>query len=249
VEGETLPRFRASQAASSSLSATDRLFAAAFENAPHPMALIDADGSILEANGSLCRMLGFTRAELWALSSDDITHPDDAETERQQRRRLAAADIARYELVQRYVRKDLRTIWAQVSVSAVRSSSDQAAFFVAELEPVPPYGCREEVMDHEVWFARLGDATLSAIHEIGNTLTPLMLNTEMLVKQSTGDEVGQSAQVIFKAARRIAFALRRLRRIHDPQSVAYVGQNRMLDLRLVAPPQGSSVGTGEAGVA
>ena len=67
----------------------------------------------------------------------------------------------------------------------------------------------------------IGQASLT---QIGNSLTPLMLNTEMLVEQAKSDEVGQSAHAIFKAARRIAFALRRLRRVQDPQMVAYVGQ-------------------------
>jgi len=234
-----------------SLSGNDQLFAAAFENAPHPMALLAADGMIIHANRSLCRMLGFQHSEICSLRAGDITHPDDAETEREQRKRLSSATIGRYVLVQRYVRKDLRTIWARVSVTAVRSSrSLEAAFFVAELEPVPPYGRPDDVMRQEVWFARLGDATLSAIHEIGNTLTALMLNAEMLVEQTISEEMAQSADAVFKAARRIAFALRRVRRIHDSPPVAYIGPSRMLDLRLLAPPaQRNTADSDEAGAA
>jgi PAS domain S-box-containing protein len=217
-------------------AANEPLFAAAFESAPHPMALIDANGLIAQANGSLCRMLGFTRTELCSLRVADIIHPEDSEPEREQRKRLAAADIGRYDLVHRYIRKDLRTVWARISVSAMRRGGSEPVFFIAELEQVPPHNCADVIMDHEVWFARLGDATLSAIHEIGNTLTALMLNSEMIVEQSQENEIGQSADAIFKAARRIAFSLRRLRRIHDSQPSAYIGENRLLDLRLVEPP-------------
>ncbi len=247
-----LPRFRPSQAtdASTLAAATDQVFAAAFENAPHPMALMNAAGSIIHANAGLCRILGFARAELCALTAGDIIHPDDAETEREQRGRLAAADIGRYELVQRCVRKDLRIVWVRISVSAIRACASDAALFVAQLELVPAHNCPEEVIGNEVWFARLGDATLSAIHEIGNSLTPLMLNTEMLVEQRSGQEIDLSARAIFVAARRIAFALRRLRRIQDAQPAAYIGQSRMLDLRLVAPQtQRSSSSSTEAGAA
>ena len=216
--------------------AGEPLFAAAFENAPHPMALIDSDGRIVQANRSLCRLLGFTRGELCALRVGDVIHPEDAEPEREQRKRLAAADIGRYDLLHRYIRKDLRTVWARISVSAIRRSSVDALFFVAELEHVPPHNCADVIMDQDVWFGRLGEATLSAIHEIGNTLTALMLNSEMIVEQCRESEIGQSADAVFKAARRIAFSLRRLRRIHDSQPAAYIGQNRLLDLRLVEPP-------------
>jgi PAS domain S-box-containing protein len=246
-----LSRFHSSPSEdfSASIPATDQLFAAAFENAPHPMALIDAQGQIVQANRSLCRMLGFTRGSLCALTASDIIHPDDAETEREQRRRLGCAAIGRYQLVQRYVRKDLRTVWARVSVSAIRTSSLEVTHFVAELEPVAPHNCAE-ALDHQVWFARLGDATLSAAHEIGNTLTALMLNAEMLVEDPIGAEVGEAANAIFKAGRRIAFALRRLRRVQEPQPVAYIGPNRMLDLRLLAPPdERSRPESSEAGAA
>lgn len=233
-----MPRFRQSQAADQFTlrPANDQLFAAAFEHAPHPMALINKAGLIVQANHSLCRVLGFSRSELCALSAGDIIHPDDVETEREQRARLAASDIGRYELVQRCVRKDLRVVWVRMSVSAVKTAPPDARYFVAELELVPAHNCAADIIGHEVWFARLGEATFSAIHEIGNSLTPLMLNTEMLVEKPTGDDVDQSARAIFKAARRIAFALRRLRRIQDAQPTAYIGQNRLLDLRLLAPP-------------
>ena len=234
---------------SASSPAANQLFAAAFENAPHPMALMNADGRIVQANRSLCRMLGFTRASLCALTAADIVHPDDAPTEAEQRRRLGAADIGHYQLVQRYVRKDLRTVWARVSVSAIRGTSLEVTHLVAELEPVAPHNCSEAV-DHEVWFARLGDATLSAVHEIGNTLTALMLNAEMLIENPIGEEVGEAAHAIFKAGRRIAFALRRLRRVQDPQPVAYIGSNRMLDLRLLAPqPHREDSDSSKAGAA
>ena len=212
------------------------LFADAFENAPNAMALIAADGCIIQANRSLCRMLGFTRSELHALSSGDITHPDDFETEVEQNRRLAAADIGRYELVQRYVRKDGQVIWVRLSVSAARRMPGGPVYFIAQVESVPPQNSADASDSHDAWLARFADATLSAFHEIGNSLTPLMLNAEMILEESKRVDIRESAHQIFKAARRIAFTLRRLRSIQDCQPVAYLGQSRMLDLRMVAPP-------------
>lgn len=214
----------------------ESLFADAFESAPNAMALIAADGSIIQANRSLCRMLGFTRNELHALNSSDITHPDDLQTEVEQNRRLAAADIGRYELVQRYVRKNGETIWVRLSVSAARQNPGGPVHFIAQVEGVAPQNSADAGDSHDEWVARFGDATLSAFHEIGNSLTPLMLNAEMILEGSKRVDIRESAHQIFKAARRIAFTLRRLRGIQDGQPVAYVGQSRMLDLRMVPPP-------------
>ena len=226
------------------------LFADAFENAPNAMALIAADGSIIHANRSLCRMLGFTRNELHALSSNDITHPDDLETEVEQNRRLAAADIGRYELVQRYIRKDGQVIWVRLSVSTARRNPGGPVYFIAQVETVPEQNSADASDSRDAWLARFGDATLSAFHEIGNSLTPLMLNAEMILEESRRADIRESAHQIFKAARRIAFTLRRLRSIQDGQPVAYVGQSRMLDLRMLAPPSVEEpVVLREAGVA
>ena len=209
----------------------DTLYAGVFENAPHAMALVAPDGTILNANRPLCQLLGFSRRELRSLRLGDITHPDDIDTELEQRQRLAARDIARYELVQRYTRKDGTAIWVRLSVSSTRRISGAVENFIAEIESAQPHhadGAAAEPGDFK-------DVTLSAMHEIANSLTPLMLNTEMLVEQSPGGQMRESAHEIFKAARRIAFALRRVWGVQEVQPSAYVGESRMLDLRLVAP--------------
>ncbi|HEX9083598.1 MAG TPA: PAS domain S-box protein [Gemmatimonadaceae bacterium] len=215
---------------------SESLFADAFENAPHGMALIAADGSIIQANGSLCRMLGFTKSELNGLNSSDITHSDDLQTEAEQNHRLAAADIGRYELVQRYIRKGGEAIWVRLSVSATRRNPGEPVCFIVQVESVAPQDSVDREDSHDVLLARFGDATLSAFHEIGNSLTPLMLNAEMIIEETKRSDIRESAHQIFKAARRIAFTLRRLRGVQDVQPVAYLGESRMLDLRLVAPP-------------
>jgi PAS domain S-box-containing protein len=211
------------------------LFAEAFDSAPHAMALISANGKILQANRLLCRMLGFRNTELTDLSIADITHPDDLAIDTEQRFRLARSDIGRYELVLRYVRKNREMIWVRASVAAARRVSGDPVYFVAEIERLPPRRA-DDSADPEESLSRFNDATLSAIHEIGNCLTPLMMNSEMIVEQAPRGDVGDLAQQIFKAARRIAFALRRLRPVDDPQPAAYIDQNRLLDLRIVAPP-------------
>jgi PAS domain S-box-containing protein len=198
------------------------------------MAVLDAEGKFIQANQLLCSLLGFTRDELLHLTSNAVTHPEDAATEAEQRRRLASGEINRYQLVQRFMRRDGESTWVRVSVSASRRHAAAAEYYVVQVESTEPDpGAAREA--HDSWLARVGDATLSAVHEIGNSLTPLMLNTEMIVEQSKRGDISDSAQEIFKAARRIAFTLRRLRGISDVQPVAYLGQDRMLDLRLVAP--------------
>ncbi|HET9636379.1 MAG TPA: PAS domain S-box protein [Gemmatimonadaceae bacterium] len=211
-------------------------FADAFENAPHAMALVNPSGRLLSANRALCRMLGYARDELVRTNISSLTHPDDFETDWEQRQRLARADIGRYELTQRYLRKNGEAVWVRLSVSAARRTSFELAYFVVQAEAVAPPRCSVIAEGESQSLRRFGDATLSAMHEIGNTLTPLMMNAELIVEQSANDPMKACAHEIFKAARRIAFTLRRLRKIEDHQPVAYIGSDRLLDLRMVPPP-------------
>jgi len=220
-----------------SVKAGEVSFAEAFENAPHAMALVSERGTLLYVNRGLCRMLGYSQDELLRQNVCAITHPDDLDTELEQRHRLTRSDIGRYELTQRYLRKNGEPVWVRLSVGATRRSQRHLAFLVIQAEAVAPPRC-DTVSDDDEYLRRFGDATLSAMHEIGNTLTPLMVNAELIVEQSRNQPLSESAHEIFKAARRIAFTLRRLRKIDDCQPVAYLGADRMLDLRLIPPRTG-----------
>ena len=196
------------------------------------MALLDGDGRITQASKAFCKILGFSQPALLGLGLSEITHSADVETEAEQRRRLAVGEIDRYQLVERLVRSDGTAAWVVLSVSACRRISGLPKYYVVQIEN----GGEHRANGHGAAPNAFEDLLGEAVHEIGNTLTPLMVNTQLIVEQSVAGEITDSAQVILKAARRIAFTLRRLRGLKDLQSVAYLGDARMLDLRTIAPP-------------
>lgn len=237
----THPRHEKTQPESFQAPLEEAVFEEAFESAPYGLAVLTARGTIVRGNRSLCQMLGFSRGELQALSCAHIIHADDYPTENEQRRRLASADIGRYELVLRCVRKNGETIWVRLAVSAtVRKAA--ASYLVAAVEPASSPVSEAWRTTDDPWLRQFGDAALAAVHEIGNTLTPLMLNAEMILEHAGKRELRESAQQVFKAARRIAFTLRRMRGVQDFPKVAYVGDHRLLDLRLLEPPASESSG-------
>jgi PAS domain S-box-containing protein len=214
-------------------SASERSFTDAFEHAPNGMAILDKHGRITHASLALRKLLGYTHIPLIGLGLSDITHPDDVETEIEQRKRLAGGEIDRYQLVQRLISEDGAPLWVHVCISACRGVSGAPTQYVLQAEKSCghlPVGrdASPDALEH-----LLGDV----VHEIGNTLTPLMVNTQIIVERSTTSEISDAAHVIFNATRRIAFILRRMRGLKDlRQSVAYIGEGRMLDLRSVSPP-------------
>jgi PAS domain S-box-containing protein len=213
-------------------SSDEQRFADAFEHAPNGMALLDSDGRITHASNAFCKILGFSQAELVGLDLSAITHSADIETEAEQRKRLASGEIDRYQLVERLIREDETPTWVLLSVSACRRISGFPKYYVLQVESGGDHRSTGNGASADAFEHLLDDA----VHEIGNTLTPLMVNTQLIVEQSTASEISDSAHVIFNAARRIAFTLRRLRGLKDLQPVAYLGDARMLDLRTIAPP-------------
>ena len=197
------------------------------------MALLDRNGRIKQASIAFCKILGFTQPALLGLQLSEITHSADVETEAEQRKRLAMGEIDRYQLVQRLMRGDGTVAWVVLSVSACRRVSGWPKYYVVQVEN----GCEHPANGNRSPPGAFEDLLGAAAHEIGNTLTPLMVNTQLIVEQSAAGEIADSAHVILKAARRIAFTLRRLRGPNDLQSVAYLGDARMLDLRTIAPPR------------
>jgi PAS domain S-box-containing protein len=209
------------------------IFASAFEHAPNGMAILDCDGRLTHANLALRKLLGFRRIGLIGRCLSEITHSDDVETEAAQRTRLASGEINAYQLVERLVRRDGVPAWVLLSVSSRRDFSGNPQCYVLQVESARGHLSNGASGHPDAVEYLLGEA----VHEIGNTLTPLMVNTQLIMEQSTDGEISDSANEIFNAARRIAFTLRRLRGVQDlQQPVAYAGESRMLDLRMVPPP-------------
>jgi len=56
-------------------------------------------------------MVGYSAAELYAMTFADIMHPDDLEAD------LAQLEIPDYHMEKRYIRRDGQVIWAKLSVT------------------------------------------------------------------------------------------------------------------------------------
>ncbi len=56
-------------------------FSNAFKYAAIGMALVSLDGRFMRVNPSLCRLLEYTEDELKEHTFQDITHPDDLESD------------------------------------------------------------------------------------------------------------------------------------------------------------------------
>jgi signal transduction histidine kinase len=65
---------------------------------------------------------------------------------------------------------------------------------------------------------------------MNNELTVLMMNAELLADKPSPEEIPEIAAEILSAARSIAETVQRLRKLGVPESVEYLGEDKMLDL-------------------
>ena len=118
------------------LTDSEARFRATFENAAVGVALVGSDGSILRANNSFARMLGYSVEELKTRTFQDLTHPDDLATNLSVFNKTLVGEAESYCIEKRYVRKDGGIVWASLTVGCVRKTDGGVDYFVSVVEDI-----------------------------------------------------------------------------------------------------------------
>jgi PAS domain S-box-containing protein len=113
------------------LTDSEARFRATFENAAVGVALVGCDGSILRANNSFARMLGYSVEELKTRTFQDLTHPDDLTSNLSVFNKTLVGEADSYCIEKRYVRKDGGIVWASLTVGCVRKLDGSVDYFVS----------------------------------------------------------------------------------------------------------------------
>jgi PAS domain S-box-containing protein len=111
-------------------------FRAVFEGAAIGIALVDQRGRPVKCNPALQRMLGYTEAELCAMTFPEFTHPEDLTADLAQYERIVSGEISHYQLEKRFVRKDRRIVWGRLTVSLVRLEQGKPLYAIGMVEDV-----------------------------------------------------------------------------------------------------------------
>jgi len=112
------------------------LFESAFAHAAIGMALVAPDGRWLRVNRSVCELTGYSEEELLRIRFQDITHPDDLDSDLENVDRLLRSEASSYQMEKRYFRKDKAIVWALLSVSLVSDDAKQPLFFISQIQDI-----------------------------------------------------------------------------------------------------------------
>jgi PAS domain S-box-containing protein len=122
--------------AQATLRESEARFRSIFENAAVGMAHISKTGEWLDMNQRICDLLGYTRDELQQLRFQDITHPEDLDTDLVLMQEVLENKRDTYEMEKRYIRKDGSVVWANLTVGCVRKPDHSVDYFISVLQDI-----------------------------------------------------------------------------------------------------------------
>jgi PAS domain S-box-containing protein len=122
--------------AEEALRASEVRFVATFEQAAVGIAQVAPDGHWLQVNQRLCEIVGYSREELLTRTFQDITHPDDLETDQVFVRRMLAREIKNYSMQKRYLRKDGGIVWIHLTVALIWKNDGTPDYFISVVEDI-----------------------------------------------------------------------------------------------------------------
>lgn len=128
----------------------EKIAHAAFAVAATGIATITPEGSLLEANPALCKMLGYSEAELRTLNFSAITHPDDRASIQGSVGNLLTGEIADFIVEMRYIRSDGSPLWVSVSISLDRSVKGDSTHLLVVSEDIGERKKRGEELAREI---------------------------------------------------------------------------------------------------
>lgn len=111
-------------------------FESAFGNAPIGMALVDLYGGWLRVNNALCRIVGYSEAELKATTPRAITHPEDVDRDSGDLGQLLHAAIRSYQCEKRYRHSRGHYVWVLETASLVRDEQGDALYLITHVQDI-----------------------------------------------------------------------------------------------------------------
>jgi len=135
--------------AAAALRQSEERFRSAFDAAATGMVLVSLEGHFMQANAAFCRITGYTQAELLQKTFQDITHPDDLETNLALTRGLLAGTRDSYLFQKRYFHQDGHEIWVLVGAAVVHEADGKALYFVAQIQDITERRRAEEAFRNE----------------------------------------------------------------------------------------------------
>ena len=119
------------------LRESERRFRIMFEQAAVGVAQVESKtGKFVKINQRYCDIAGYSQKEMQTKTFQDITHPDDLQTDLDNMRRLVSKEMTNFSREKRYVRKDGTIVWINLTVSPMWQADEEPSHHIAVVEDI-----------------------------------------------------------------------------------------------------------------
>lgn len=132
--------------AEAGLRESEERFRNAFDYSAIGMALVGLDGCWLRVNSAMCEIVGYNEEELSAITFQDITHPDDLETDLAYAHQLLSGKIRSYQMEKRYFHKQGHIVWVLLTGSLLHNSQNEPLYFIAQVQDITDRKASEKAL-------------------------------------------------------------------------------------------------------
>ncbi len=110
---------------------SEQRFRSYFELPLVGIVITSTEKSWLNVNDRACEILGYTKDDLLQQTWSSMTHPDDLGADVEKFNLMLAGAIDQYTMEKRFIRKDGRIVYVDLSVGCVRTADDSVDYVVA----------------------------------------------------------------------------------------------------------------------
>jgi PAS domain S-box-containing protein len=115
------------------LRESEERFRHSFDYAAIGIFIVGIDNKFQRINKAFSEMIGYNEDEIKKYTFNDITHPDDLSISLDQIKKMLDGEIDKVSIEKRYIRKDKKIIWVNISASLVRNAEHQPQFFITQV--------------------------------------------------------------------------------------------------------------------
>lgn len=109
---------------------------ATFNQAAVGIAHVAPDGKLIRVNTKFAEITGYTQEELITKGFQEITHPEDLQTDLDLVQQVLEGKIENYTLEKRYIHKNGKIVWINLSVALVRHLDGRPNYFISVIEDI-----------------------------------------------------------------------------------------------------------------
>ncbi len=209
VEIEDAHKAELLAAVSHELRESEARFRSAFEYSALGLALVGLDGRWLRVNQALCKIVGYTEAELLARDFQSITHPDDLDADLVLAARLMAHEIDTYSLEKRYLHRAGHVVWIRLDATLLSDPVTNAPnHFISQIHDITERRRDQERLRAAKEEAEEANEAKNAFlsrmsHELRTPLNAILGFGQLLETEDLGERQNQSVAHITGAGRHL----------------------------------------------